>query len=75
MSKQLKVIIAIICIGLGLFWNQIPDLINRVDTPNTSVSIPFCFKISRTSLTDSGATASSNPPLVCGSHKIFFSCT
>ena len=39
MPKQVKVIIAIICIGLGLFWNQIPDLINRIDTPNTSVSI------------------------------------
>ena len=40
MSRQVKVIIAIICIGLGLFWNQIPDLIDRVkDAPNVSVSI------------------------------------
>ena len=40
MSRQAKVIIAIICIGLGLFWNQIPDLISRVEhAPNASVSI------------------------------------
>ena len=40
MSRQVKVVVAIICIGLGLFWNQIPDLIDRVkDTPNVSVSI------------------------------------
>jgi len=40
MSRQAKMIIAIVCIGLGLFWNQIPDFINRArDTSNVSVSI------------------------------------
>ena len=40
MSRQAKMIVAIICIGLGLFWNQIPDFINRArDTSSVSVSI------------------------------------
>ena len=30
MSNQLKVIIVIICMVLGLFWHRIPDVLDRV---------------------------------------------
>ena len=40
MSRQVKMIIVIICIGLGLFWNQFTSVIDRVvDTPLVSISI------------------------------------
>ena len=40
MSRQVKMIIVIICIGLGLFWNQFTSVIDRVvDTPLISISI------------------------------------
>ena len=40
MSRQVKMIIVIICIGLGLFWNLFNSVIDRVvDTPLISISI------------------------------------
>ena len=40
MSRQVKMIIVIICIGLGLFWNQFTAVIDRVvDTPLVAISI------------------------------------
>ena len=38
MSRQAKIIIVIICLGLGLFWNHIPNILDRINTPS-SVSI------------------------------------
>ena len=40
MSRQVKMIIVIICIGLGLFWNQFTSVIDRVvDTPLISTRL------------------------------------
>jgi hypothetical protein len=39
MSKQLKVIIVIICIGLGLFWHRIPDVLDKVVNRSASVEV------------------------------------
>ena len=39
MSKQLKVIIIIVCIGLGLFGNQITDMLDGVRNRPSGVTV------------------------------------
>ena len=39
MSKQLKVIIIIVCIGLGLFGNHITDMLDGVRNRSSGVTV------------------------------------